>query len=817
MRTALVLALCTARAAAQPGDWAPQRDGFDPHVIARYEQILAADPFDARTLAKLARLFTGRHTAAELERQLGDDRPAGLIARAQLHRNHNDPAGALALYERAIELAPEDPLAAKTWLAIAQLHRDRSEHDAARAAYRAVLALCPPPALATAALRPLADLAAIDRDPDADTYFVQLLALAPDDPELWLARGSSLAAREPRLASESFARAEQLLVHDPARRLDAIAGRGDAFDRARDPHAAEAEYWRAIGLAPKGYYLVPELVARIVDVARRAKELPALRAQLQHTWPERSRGYLEWSTLGQIANELGDRDAAIAELGRAARIAPWELSTQHALVALLVAAGRDPRDQLRAAIRAAPGEPTLQLELAQRTWPNQTALALLDHTAAQFSRDASVVSAVAQQLVAWNQPARAERWFEAVARLEPDDDDHWLALAEAYFAADDHGGAVAAWRRVSRPRPGAMLRFASALLDEHDAEQALRWIDASIAIDGLDPDAWRLRAEAGEARNDLEGAIDDALREVALTRPDRVALRRARHHVVHLLEKTRPQPGVDDPGEDGAYDLWDHYVTRWHDALWAAHPDVDAGYLYLEAIANYHCTTDPVLALRCPDDLRASIERLVGLVPDDPELLRAAIRIYKEQDMAREAEAGLEKLLDLEPRTAPAIRKEIALVRTSIDPSPLEPAHDQRWTAGVAIDYGATLRGSLGGSIGLGAFAQRSLGNIVERGSYSFIEARADWIQSVASDAGSVSAGLWCHLPAFSAASLALGLDERAELRVGDPMTGRALATDVSAVLGLYEAPLDLGVRVEQWYAGSSATRALLEIRVRLF
>src|SRR3569833_3067028 len=430
MQTTHVLALCTARAAAQPGDWAPQRDGFDPHVIARYEQILAADPFDARSRAKLARLFTGRHTAAELEHQLGDDRPAGLIARAQRHRNHNDPAGALALYERAIELAPEDPLAAKTWLAIAQLHRNRSEHDAARAAYRAVLALCPPPALATAALRPLTDLAAINRDPNTDTYFVQLLALAPDDPALWLARGSSLAAREPRLASESFARAEQLLVHDPARRLDAIAGRGDAFDRARDPHAAEAEYWRAIGLAPKGYYLVPELVARIVDVARRAKELPAL--------------------------------------------------------------------------RAAPGEPTLQLELAQRTWPNQTALALLDHTAAQFSRDASVVSAVARELVAWNQPARAERWFEAVARLEPDDDDHWLALAEAYFAADAHRGAVAAWRRVSRPRPGAMLRFASALLDEHDAEQALRWIDASIAKDGLDPAARRLRAEAGEARNDLE-------------------------------------------------------------------------------------------------------------------------------------------------------------------------------------------------------------------------------------------------------------------------------------------------------------------------
>ncbi|HET9987598.1 MAG TPA: tetratricopeptide repeat protein, partial [Kofleriaceae bacterium] len=218
MRYALVLAVWTARsvtlAGAQPTDWAPHRDSFDPQVIARYEQQLATDPFDARALDKLARLFTGRHTSAELEQRLGDDRPAGLIARAQLHRTHKDPAGALALLERATALAPEGPFAAKTWLAIAQLHRDRGELPEARAAYQQVLAAGPPPALAVAALRPLADLAALANRPDADTYFVQLLALAPEDPELWLARGDTLVAREPRLAAESFARVEELVARD---------------------------------------------------------------------------------------------------------------------------------------------------------------------------------------------------------------------------------------------------------------------------------------------------------------------------------------------------------------------------------------------------------------------------------------------------------------------------------------------------------------------------------------------------------------------------------------------------------------------------
>lgn len=817
---------------AQPADWAPHRDAFDPQVIARYEQQLASDPFDARTLAKLARMFTGRHTEAELEQRLGDDRAAALIARAQLHRTRRDSGGALALYERATVLDPGGPFAAKTWLVIGQLHRDRGELDDARTAYEHVLALAPPPALAVAALRPLADLAAIAKQPLAETYLVELLALSPDDPELWLAHGDALVGRAPRMAADSFARAEELVARDLPRRIDAITRRADALERAADPAAAQAEYWRALGLAPRGTYLVPDLIARVIGVARRAKALQALRDKLIRDWPEPVRGYLEWSTLGSLAKELGDRDTAIAELRRAARLAPWELATQHTLIELLAAAGQDPRDQLRAAIRAAPSEPTLQLELAERTWPNEAALDLLDRTAQEFPHDASVLASVAHRFLAWNRPKRAERWLEAVARLEPDDDDHWVALAEAYFAADDHRGAVAAWRRVSRDRPGAMLRFAGALLDEHDYEQALRWIDASIAIDGLDPEAWRLRAEADEARGDFARGVEDALRELSLTRPDRGALRHARHHVVHVLDKSRPTPSSAEDDILGSMELWDRYVTTWHQALWAHTPDIAIGYLYLDAVADYHCATDPVLSLSCPDDVRASAERLLRLVPDDPELLRSVIRMYQEQGMYREAEASLEKLLELEPRAAREIREELGRVRTAVlmrDESFREyrdtaatsareqdTARDHPWRGGLAIDYGATLHGSLGGSIGLGAFGQRAFA-VTDRGELSFVEARIDWNQAVTTETAAVAGGLWRHFAAFSAASLAVGVDERAELRFGDPMAGTALATDASAVLGLYEAPLDLGLRVEQWYAGSNATRALLEIRVRLF
>jgi len=828
MRCALLVAVLAGRAVAQPADWAPQRDAFDPQVIARYRQQLARDPFDDATLARLARLYTGRHTADELEQSLGEE-PAALVVRARLHQQRKDRAGATAFYLRALERDPAGPLAARAWFALAQLDRDRGDPDAARAAYVQVLATSPPAPLARTALHQLAALAAVMRDPRTDGYFVQLLALAPDDPDVWLERGDALVAQEPALAAESFARAEQL-VTDPQRRLDVITRRGDALAKAARPDAAIAEYRRAIALAPKGNFLVGELLGRMVDVARAHHTLTGLAGELEAAWPERSRGYLEWSTLAAIYLEVRTPDEAVTAYEHAARLAPWELATQRTLIGLLAKQGRDPRAQLRAAIRAAPSEPTLQLDLAKRTWPDPAALDLLDQTARQFSRDASVLDAVARQFLDFERPARAEKWLEALARLEPDDDDHWLALANAYLAADNHRGAIDAWNRVAREQPGAKLRFANVLLDEQDNHSALRLIDEAIALDVVDPEAWRLRAIADEQLGDLRTAIEDALHEVRLTRPDRAALRHARHHVVQLVLRTRPDPEAwnENDDDDTGTDLWTQYSTQWHDAFWAEKPDLDAGYYVVELIVEHSCRLSD-LRLSCAD-AREATERLAKLVPDDPDVLRTLIKIFEDQGLHQAAASRLERLLALESITArPAIERHLALERLAVDESTyrLGLEHDEdttvddgpdaprAWGAGLAIAYGATLRGDTGGSIGLGGYLRRTFDEPSLVAASNAVEARVDYTQTHGANGLGGGLGLWHTFePVLIAASLSAGIEQRLEIRTGEATT---MASAAGLIFGLHEAPLELGLRIEQQYVGGLDTRGLLEIRVRLF
>ncbi|MEO8840837.1 MAG: tetratricopeptide repeat protein [Kofleriaceae bacterium] len=828
MRRALVLAVVSARAFAAPGDWTPTRDAFDPAVIARYEAILANDPFDDATLAKLDRLYRGRHTQADLERDLGETTASALVIRARLHLRHKDPETALPLLERAAKLAP--PFAAKCWLVVAELRRGAGDLDGTRAAYEATLAALPSPEVTRRALRQLADLAAIAKSADAEAYFVQLLALSPNDGEVWTARGDALvAANHPKLAIESFAQAVQL-ARDVPTRIAALERHGDALVKAHDPDTANADYQRAIALSPAGYYVTAELIGKLVDVARAQQRLSALAGQLEAEWPERTRDALKWSTLGAIYVELVDRPRAMAALRHATALAPWDLPSQRLLVGVYDGLGlRDAAfKQLEAAIRAAPSEARLQLELAQHMWPNVRALDVLDRTAKQFPRDVNVLQATAKQFLDWERPARAERWLEQVVRLEPDDDDHWIALVEAYFTADDHAGAIAAWKRVAYEMPGAKLRFAALLLDEHDPDVALGVIDDAIALDGLDPDAYRLRSIAHEDLSDPHAAIEDALREVSLEPTlDRTAMHRGYHHVATLVAATR---SLDDET------LWASYIKTWHAAFWADPANLDAGYLYLETLGVNGWQEDSLLAF---DDLRETAIRLETLAPDDPNVLRLEARMFQAHGLQRPAAAVLRRLAKLDPHSAAAIEKELEHMEgvygrldeaydphIGVEEVPAQPSryNEHRWMAGVALELGGALRGDMGSSIGIGTFAERAFRDPYERAAYTTLDLRFDYHQRsgpmTSPDTLGVAAGLWRNI-ALPDSTFRFGFDERVELRTGD-LAGRAwdrygVATDLGIALGLRSAPVDIGIRVEQWLAGGAHdSRALFELRLRL-
>src|SRR5262249_36598934 len=137
-----------------------------------------------------------------------------------------------------------------------------------------------------------------------DTAYGELIALSPKDGALWLDRGNvRLAAKHFADAIDSFAKAEPLLATDPERRLSAMMNRGVALDGLGRTDDAIAQYEHTLAAAPPDYYLAQDLVAHIVDADRRRGRLAAAIARLEQRWPERTRGYIAWATLGDLYKE----------------------------------------------------------------------------------------------------------------------------------------------------------------------------------------------------------------------------------------------------------------------------------------------------------------------------------------------------------------------------------------------------------------------------------------------------------------------------------------------------------------------------------
>jgi tetratricopeptide (TPR) repeat protein len=305
-------------ARSAPDDWGVQRDPFDPKEIAIYKAILAKNPHDAGALAKLLDKYRRYRTIDVLKdeytRSLAkSDNWATHVVLGHLYRKTGDDPRALDSWAKAVAKKDNDPA---TWLVIGEVHKASGKNKDARAAYDKALAHSSKKDMKKKALRALADLALATNDIDgANAYFKQFLDLDPRNAQLWIERGDAmLAAGKREIALESYAAAEKLLGGDPARRIEVVARRGQAFDQMGKDEAAVAEYRRAIKLAPKGYYLEVELTGRIVDIYRKKQALPALLLQYEKEWPEGRRGHFEWSTLGKLYEETGAQDKAITAL-----------------------------------------------------------------------------------------------------------------------------------------------------------------------------------------------------------------------------------------------------------------------------------------------------------------------------------------------------------------------------------------------------------------------------------------------------------------------------------------------------------------------
>nr|HEX4318929.1 tetratricopeptide repeat protein [Kofleriaceae bacterium] len=859
----LVLAgVAAPPARADPGDWAPQRDPFDPAVVARYRAILASAPYDASALGKLEQLYRSYRTLAALDAVYASDRShAGLVVRARLARDHDtahDPATTPRTLFAAV--VTDDASDTRGWLALAELDRAAADRDGAKRDYARVIALADAAPRTTprdaleAALAATAELARDDRDVAAlEVADDRVAALAPRDGAWWLARGDAELATGSdgaRHAADSYRAAESRFGdRDPERRLEALADLGSALEAAHDDDGAVAAYRRVVALAPRGYFLARDVIGRVVEVYRRRHALPDLAGELERTWPTASRGFVEWQTLGTIYADTGDAPRAIDALGAAARAAPGETATARLLVALLDRADRpaDALAALAAAARAAPGDTGLAIEVADRTYRSDPAagLALLHRAEAAATRtDASAYAALGDAYLRHDRRADAARLLERASRADPQDEQIWLALANLHLATGDAEAAVAAWSRVATRSAESLRHLGRALYDAQAYRLAARAYGDAIAIAPTDPSLLHDRAWAHDGTGDSEAAVADALAAVALTPPDHEARMHARYFAIEMINR-----GTRRGGEYRVAD----YLASWRDRFAASPPDVDSGYLLADAYLLLECSLvtsdDPAGAVYSADpdvpckahgpvDFLRVVEQLAALEPDDWYPQDVYARSLLAGDRFSDAVAAYDRIALDFPDQAVRARHRIAEIRDQHpelapigdpfpDASTVGRADDGYGRSRVGVGLGAALRRNRGVAPVVSAHARYAIaGGIAFAG-------RVDWTAGgdADGDAGSMatpgslgaSAGFAGRVATTDL--FALGLETAADVEwrdsagAGATMTaGAGAGFEVGADLALTALPASLVVRVERWgLAGPSETRVVVGLSFDLF
>lgn len=806
MRWIAALAICLLAANARAQDWGVRRDPFDAGVVRRYKAILARDPHDAGALRALVSMYKRHRTLAKLESEYRAALEASeswptLVVLARLPRDSRSDT--IALWKRALELNEHD---ARGWLAFGELAPDAAT---ALDAYQRAAKYAASPRDKQLALRKVIGAATSAGDANAvDAAYAELIALAPKAGALWHERGDAqLTAGRLAEASESFAAAESLLATDPERRLTVMMNRGLVLERQQRVDDAIEHYARTLDKVPRGHHLGRELVARIIEAERKRGRLAAAIARFEQRWPERSRHYFEWATLGDLYKRVGDDERAIAAYRQAVRKAPTEIGTQRKLIALLDRVRPDEAlAQHEIAARVAPGDADLQIELAKRYFATHPAkaFATLDRLARRMARNVNVRRTLAELYTQWEQATRAIREYEAIAELEPHDPDHAIVLGEAYWRTGDQDKARAAWQRLARIGTASALYRQGAILALHDLwDDAVAAYTQSLALDATMPETWQGRARAYIELSRLPEAVADAKRAVALighaTHGDGG---RARQLLVRALGLAHA---------DAAGSQLPATLARWRFAF--EHGDVAAGYLLVAhhtRIGSYQ--------------LHDVLVELYRRVPNDDSLGIALARSFARRKDFTRARQELERIARRTPARAEEIGRMLAYLEgeraraeqeARWDEEGLSPRErSQRRATGRPPDLVGARR-KFGVRLGLGADVRHASSAQLELGLYrthriadgTAIAARLDWLQRDDAmeevNAFATSIGVARRVVDARRFELAVGVAPRFELRYGSDAAqsawGRAaLAGDVTVELVPRALPAVLGLRFHQ-------------------
>ena len=628
---------------ASPPSSAPSQDT----LIQRYFAIVLSQPGEAFPLERLAQLHRERDgnlakLIAALEERAasqGPDQWSAKLALAGAHRLDGKPQEAMRLYREAIEEKPKHPAPR---LALAELLQSQGERQAAREQYEAAL-----PIVASIqreqVLRSLVSLCLDLGDFEgAKRHHRELVRQAQGS---FYVRAE--LARE-LMARNDYARAEEELrglvqaaSGDHRTLLPALRDLGRALLHGGKHDEAVEVLNRALRLAGRDVGIRRELLDLLVDVHRQQGNLVLAVEKLESAPSKDAQLYRK---LGELYEELGRVDDALAAHKKAAQSDPRDFDARLRVIQLLSAKGEIDKAiaEYEALVRAAPQHPEYTFELCElllRRGERERALRKLRELERRVLGDESALSQLVDFYEHIGESDAAQALLQKLAASSRRDPQPIIDLGDRYWQKGDEKRAIETWARIRHIVPDkakALFTLAEVYLEHDKAQEALAMMREALELEPRNlsyKKAYALaleRAAASEqaaAARKLHGEALEVWNELLATaQNDRNLAREAQMHVVLLHARLRSLEAQ---------------VTAWR-ASFARNDDVEAGRLLAEAL----------IRLRRLDEAKATLQKLTRLLPGDADVLLSLERV---QVMGRDLEGALEtlaKLVEVDPRRA---------------------------------------------------------------------------------------------------------------------------------------------------------------------
>jgi tetratricopeptide (TPR) repeat protein len=605
-------------------------------MIARYRRVLDGDPSAAFALQRLIELVRERDGGVDvlvtsLEQEVAAQAAAYAprMVLASLYRAQSRSADAQRVYREAAQLRPD---AAAPLAALAALVRADGGAAEARSLFDAALGRARDDATKQELVRQAAELAMDAGDWEAARAYYDRL-VPPRGASVYLATefARALSARSEHVrAAAELERLRQRLRGDARVLGPLLRDLGRAYRDAGDATRAIAALEEGLR-ATRESGLRRELYELLTDTHRRAGRLAELATRLRS-----DRNSDAMAARAAIEDELGHEDEALAAYRRVLAGNPRDLDTRLRVVQLLARSGRlaEVIEEYRALLRAVPGEPRFVVELAQllvQTGRRDEALRLAADTSRRFAREPRVHRALAELYARWNESALAAQEVAVLARIEPNDPTHLVALGAQQLEAGDPDAARATWRRiltVETDQARAQATLGGIYADHDFLAEAVTAYREAVRLAPDDVEA--LRGLAGVLERTGESAqAAEAWQRVLATATDRAERREARQRIVALWARARELP---------------RRLAELERSFRAEPPDLEAGRFLAEAYAR---SSPPRGA-----DAERVLDRVVSAAPGDVESLLALERARTARGDLAGAISVLERLVQADDRRA---------------------------------------------------------------------------------------------------------------------------------------------------------------------